>query len=382
MSSSFHLGRIFGIPIFIHYTWFIIFALVTLTLARGFFHNFYIWPEWLYWITGLVTSVLFFSSVVAHELSHSLVSRYYGVPVRSITLFIFGGVAHIGREAAGPIRELAMALAGPLSSLAIGGLFHVVHRVALPYSEPVAALAWWLRYINIALAVFNLIPGFPLDGGRVFRALLWRATGDFLKATGAAVAVGRGIGYLFIAVGLLSILGIPPVAHLFGFIGGLWFAFIGWFLENVASSSYKQARLKETLRGVSAGELMSQDCVTVPPGLTVEELVRDYVLPRGSRCAVVAQGGRLAGMLTMANLRGLPQGQWPSTLVENAVIPPTQLRVAHPGEDALDVLERMEEEDIGQMVVVRGEEVMGVLFREHILRFARTRTELGYRGGS
>ncbi len=297
--------------------------------------------------------------MLAHELSHSLVSRYYGVPVRSITLFIFGGVAYIGREAAGPMREMAMALAGPLSSLAIGGLFHVVHRVALPYNEPVAALAWWLRYINIALAAFNFIPGFPLEGGWVFRALQWCLTGDFLKATGAAVAVGRGIGYLFIALGLLSVLGIPPVAHLFGFVGGMWIAFIGWFLKSVASSSYQQACLKETLRGVSAGELMSHDCVTVPPGLTVEELVRDYVLPRGGRCVVVAQGGRLVGMLTMANLRGLPQGQWPSTLVENAVIPPAQLLVAHPGEDAVDVLERMEEEDIGQIVVGRGGEGWG-----------------------
>lgn len=376
MKSSFRLGRLFGIPIHIHYTWFIIFSLVTITLGASYFPSFYPhWPSWLHWLIAVATSLLFFTSVVAHELSHSLVSRYYGVPVRSITLFIFGGVAHISREAAGPMRELAMALAGPLSSLVVAAFFGVVNRVVSPYNEPVAALAWWLLRINVLLALFNLIPGFPLDGGRVFRALWWRASGDFLKATRVAVVVGRGIGYLFMAGGLGIVL------LLGDWLGGLWFAFIGWFLENVASASYQQARLREALRGVSAGELMSQDCVIVPPSITVEELVRDYVLPRGSRCAVVAREGRLAGMLTMANIRGLPQGQWPFTPVGNVAIPLARLRVAPPGDAALEVLERMEEEDIGQVVVLRGEEVLGVLFREHILRYARTRMDLGYGGG-
>lgn len=377
MKSSFRLGRLFGIPIHIHYTWFIIFSLVTITLGASYFPSFYPhWPSWLHWLIAVATSLLFFTSVVAHELSHSLVSRYYGVPVRSITLFIFGGVAHISREAAGPMRELAMALAGPLSSLVVAAFFGVVNRVVSPYNEPVAALAWWLLRINVLLALFNLIPGFPLDGGRVFRALWWRASGDFLKATRVAVVVGRGIGYLFMAGGLGIVL------LLGDWLGGLWFAFIGWFLENVASASYQQARLREALRGVSAGELMSQDCVIVPPSITVEELVRDYVLPRGSRCAVVAREGRLAGMLTMANIRGLPQSQWPFTPVGNVAIPLARLRVAPPGDAALEVLERMEEEDIGQVVVLRGEEVLGVLFREHILRYARTRMDLGYGGGS
>jgi CBS domain-containing protein len=178
--------------------------------------------------------------------------------------------------------------------------------------------------------------------------------------------------------GGLAIVLLPPPGD---WLNGLWFGFIGWFLENVASASYQQTRLKEALRGVSAGELMSQECVVVPPSITVEELVRDYVLPRGSRCAVVARGGRLAGMLTMANLRGLPQDQWPFTPVENVAIPLARLRVAHPGDDTLEVLERMEEEDIGQMAVVREGEVLGVLFREHILRYARTRIDLGYGGG-
>jgi Zn-dependent protease len=378
VTSSFRLGRLFGIPIFIHYTWFIIFSLVTLTLGASYFPAFYHWPGWLYWVMAVATSLLFFASLLVHELSHSLVSRHYGVPVRSITLFIFGGVAHIGREATAPMRELVMAIAGPLSSLAVGLFFGLVSRLVSPYSEPVAALAGWLLVINVLLALFNLIPGFPLDGGRVFRALWWRISGDFLKATRVAVAVGRGTGYLFMAGGVAMVL-LPPSGD---WLNGLWFAFIGWFLENVASASYQQTRLKEALRGVSAGELMSQECVIVPPSITVEELVRDYVLPRGSRCAVVARGGRLAGMLTMANLRGLPQDRWPFTPVENAAIPLAQLQVAHPGDDALGVLEKMEEEDIGQMVVVRGEEVLGVLFREHVLRYARTRMDLGYGGKS
>lgn len=372
MRSTIRLGRVFGIPIHLHYTWFIIFALVTFTLGGGYFPTLYLWPWWLYWAIGIATSLLFFASVVAHELSHSLVSRYYGVPVRSITLFIFGGVAHISREASAPFRELAMAIAGPLSSLALSAFFLAVHWLLAGSSEPVGALAWWLVRINVLLALFNLIPGFPLDGGRVLRALWWRISGNFLKATRAAVVAGRAIGYAFMAGGLAIVL-------LNGdWLGGLWFAFIGWFLESVAAGSYQQTRLKEALRGVSAGELVTQECIIVPPELTVEALVRDHVLPRGIRCAVVARGGRLGGMLTMANLRGTPQREWPYTTVEEAAIPPTRLRVASPTDDVLEVLEKMEEEEIGQVVVVRGEEVLGVLFRDHILRYARTRLDLGY----
>ncbi|MEK7281573.1 MAG: site-2 protease family protein, partial [Chloroflexota bacterium] len=198
MSSSFRLGRLFGIPIHIHYSWFIIFLLVTFTFSGQYFPSFYPhWPTWLHWATGVATSVLFFASVLAHELTHSLVSAAYGIPVRSITLFIFGGVASISREARRPLPELAMAGSGPLSSLAIAGFFWLLWWfTATGVSEPVAALSRLLATINLSLALFNLIPGFPLDGGRVFRSLAWQVTGNYRLATNIAFGVGQVIAYL------------------------------------------------------------------------------------------------------------------------------------------------------------------------------------------
>ncbi|MFQ5827256.1 MAG: site-2 protease family protein, partial [Dehalococcoidia bacterium] len=204
MSYSFRLGRLFGIPIYLHISWFIIFALVTLSLSRIYFPSLY--PNWssgLYLIVGVATSLLFFASVVAHELTHSLVSRLNGIPVKSITLFIFGGVARITREAGKPMAELVMAAAGPASSLVIAGLFGLLWWLAGPHSEPISALAGWLGGINIALAVFNMIPGFPLDGGRVLRSLIWRLTGNYKRATRLASLAGRGVGYTLITVGIL-----------------------------------------------------------------------------------------------------------------------------------------------------------------------------------
>ena len=206
MGSAFNIGKIFGIQFRLHYTWFIIFILVTVSLSWRVFPALY--PGWtvlVYWAIGIVTSLLFFTSVVAHELAHSLVARFYGIPVKNITLFILGGVAQITREAARPGAELKMAVAGPACSLLIGGLFALVWLLTRGVIEPIAAMAFWLAGINVVLAIFNLIPGFPLDGGRVFRSLLWQATGNYRRSTKIAVRVGQGVGYLFILLGILTI---------------------------------------------------------------------------------------------------------------------------------------------------------------------------------
>ncbi|MFH1003355.1 MAG: site-2 protease family protein, partial [Chloroflexota bacterium] len=245
MGRAFNIGRILGIQIRIHYSWFIIFALVTVSLGWQAFPLDY--PQWsplLNWATALVTSLLFFSSVLAHELSHSLVGRANGVPIKSITLFIFGGVAQMTREAARPGAEFKMAVAGPGCSLVLGGLFAL-----LGWLVPVGVvqeMASWLAYINIALAVFNLIPGFPLDGGRVFRSLVWRLSGNYRRATRIATLVGRGVGYLFMLGGLAIVIFRPGGLDWFS---GLWLAFIGWFLENAASASYRQMRQAEAMGG-------------------------------------------------------------------------------------------------------------------------------------
>ncbi len=235
----FTLGRLFDIQFRLHFSWFIIFILVTASL---------VYPNqshWLYWVTGIITSLLFFASVVAHELAHSLVGRANGIPVTSITLFVFGGVAEMNEEITRPGAELKMAIAGPICSMAIGAIFGFFWLVIPHEAEPIVTMILWLAVMNEALAIFNLVPGFPLDGGRVLRALLWLFTGDYRYSTRIATRIGQGIGYLFIVGGGAIILLRPFTLSWFD---GLWFIFIGWFLGRVASASYRQLLEQEAAR--------------------------------------------------------------------------------------------------------------------------------------
>lgn len=372
MGNSLKLGTIFGIPIRLHYTWFLIFALVTFSLSWQYFPSVY--PQWSvvqYWVVGIATSLLFFGSVITHELAHSLVSKRNGTPVKSITLFIFGGVAHISREASRPMAELAMAAAGPLSSLVLGGFFALVALVARPVNEPVAALGSWLFRINVMLALFNLIPGFPLDGGRVLRSLLWHFTGNYKRATRTATLAGQGVAYLFILGGIL-------IMFIWrDWFSGLWLAFIGWFLDNAASASYRQAMLRESLQGYTARDVMTQDAPVVNRGLTLRQLVRDYVLPTGRRFYLVVDGDRLEGIMTLHNIKTVPESRWDTTPVGEAMTPREKLQIAPPEEEAMSLLERMDEGDINQVPVVSEGRVVGMVARDNLLRFIRTRSELG-----
>ncbi|MBI3931102.1 MAG: site-2 protease family protein [Chloroflexi bacterium] len=238
MGSTFNLGKLFGIRFRLHFSWFVIFILVTVSLVDPDY------SQWFYWVIGIITSLLFFASVVAHELAHSLVGRANGVPIESITLFIFGGVAQMTKEATRPGAELKMAAAGPACSLLIGGFFGLIFLVMRNIIGPAAVMIFWLAVMNVTLAAFNLIPGFPLDGGRVFRALLWRFTGNYGRSTRIATRVGQGVGYLFIVGGIAII-----ILHPFGlsWFDGIWLVFIGWFLGSIASASYRQLRRQEPL---------------------------------------------------------------------------------------------------------------------------------------
>ncbi|MFC1864493.1 site-2 protease family protein [Chloroflexota bacterium] len=255
MGSAFNLGKLFGIQFRLHFTWFIIFILVTVSLVDP---NYF---QWLYWIIGIITSLLLFASVVAHELAHSLVGRANGIPIRSITLFIFGGVAQMTKEATRPGAELKMAAAGPLCSLVIGSLFGLIWLFMPNIPQPIAIMVLWLAVMNGVLAVFNLIPGFPLDGGRVFRSLLWRFTGSYRRSTRIATRVGQGIGCLFI-LGGISIIFLRPFG--LSWFDGIWVVFIGWFLVSAASASYRQLRWQEVLHGFTASEATVLDCPAVP----------------------------------------------------------------------------------------------------------------------
>lgn len=370
MGSSLQLGRIFGIPVYINYTWFIIFALVTFSLGSHYFpQNYPGWPSGLYWAVGLVTSVLFFASVVAHELSHSLVARASGIPVRSITLFIFGGVAQITSEATRPRDELIMALAGPLSSIAIAVVCGAVWLMTNTIAEPLAALVSWLGAINVSLAAFNLIPGFPLDGGRALRAVLWMTGGDFRQSTRVASTVGVAIAYLFIVGGLW-------IAFASSLADGLWIAFIGWFLENAAQSSLRQMVLQDSLRGVKVRDVMTSDCVHLSPSVSVEDLVDNYVLPTGRRCFVISDEDRMLGLVTLHNVKELRREDWPVTRVSEIMSPVDQLQVASPRDDVASVLQRMDQEDVNQLPVVDDGRFLGLIARDNLLRLIRVRSEL------
>jgi len=367
VGGSLNLGKIFGIQVRLHFTWFIIFFLVIVSLVSPD------WSQWLSWVIGIITSLLFFASVLAHELAHSLVGRANGVPIKSITLFIFGGVAQMTKEVTKASAEFKMAAAGPACSLAIGGIFGLLWFFIPNMAEPIASMVLWLFIVNVALAVFNLIPGFPLDGGRVFRSILWRTTGNYGRSTRIAARVGRGIAYAFILGGILIIFLHPFNLSWFD---GLWIAFIGWFLDNAASASYRQVQWREALRGLAASQMMTSDYGVVPPNITVSQLVQEYVLAQGHHLFLVSEEGRFKGLLTLQNIKSVPQSNWDTTQVEKIMVPADKLKVASPEQDALNVVEQMDENDINQMPVADGGRIIGLITRDNLLRFFRARTEL------
>jgi len=375
MGRAFNLGKVFGIQFRLHYSWFIIFFLITTSLSWQLFPDVYPgWPLALYWVVGIFTSLLFFASVTAHELAHSLVGRANGIPIMSITLFIFGGVARMTREATKARAELLMAVAGPACSLAIGGLFALIWFFIRGTVEPIAAMALWLAQLNVILVIFNLIPGFPLDGGRVFRSLLWRLTGNYRRSTRIATRVGQGVGYLFVLGGVLIIL-----LHPFGlsWFDGLWLAFIGGFLENAASASYRQVKWRETLHSFPVSQAMTPGCPVVPSNVTIEQLVQNYIFLGGHHFFLVADEGELKGFLTLRNIRDVSRQNWGITQVKEIITPIDRLKVAYPDQDAQSILEQMDEVNISQMPVVSEGRVIGLITRDNLLRYLRIRSRLG-----
>jgi len=368
MGSALNIGKLFGIQLRLHYTWFIIFVFLTVLLVSPH------WSSLLWWVIGIITCLLFFASVVAHELAHSLVGRANGIPIKSITLFIFGGVAQMTREATRPGAEFKMAAAGPICSLVIGCLFGLLWLFTPGMIEPIAIMVQWLAFINVALAIFNLIPGFPLDGGRVFRSLLWQITGNYQRSTQIATQVGRVVGYLFILGGILIAFLRPFGLNWFT---GLWLVFIGWFLENAASASYRQAQWRETLHDFTASQVMTSDCPVVPLDITISRLVQEYVFVSGHRFFLVADEGKLKGILTLHNIKPVSQQNWDVTQVKEIMTPINKLKVAHPDQDALSILEQMDEDDINQMPVVSEDRVIGLIARDNLIRLLRMRSESG-----
>jgi Zn-dependent protease/CBS domain-containing protein len=364
------LGRIMGIPIGLDYSWFLIFGLMTWMLAGSYFPaEFKTLSPALYWMMGAVTSLMLFASVLLHELGHSVVALRYRIPVRSITLFIFGGVAQIGAEPPSAIAEFLIAIAGPIVSFALAVLFTVLEP-AVAGIEPLWGIVKYLAYINFALAAFNLIPGFPLDGGRVFRAIVWAVTGSMRRATLLASTVGRFFGFAFIFFGVWQVL----AGNLFG---GLWIAFIGWFLDTAASSQAHQVVYQGLLGEHRVSQAMNTNCPVVPAELTLQQLVDDRVLGGSQRCFLVMRGADTAGLMTLHRIKEVPRDAWATTSTADAMIPVEQWKRIEPDTDLWTALQEMDRDGVNQLPVMRGEQIVGMLTREDVITFLRTLQELG-----
>jgi Zn-dependent protease/CBS domain-containing protein len=366
------IGKAFGIQLRLHYSWFFIFVLVTWLLAAGYFPT--AWSLSARIAAGLITSVLFFASVLVHELMHSIVAQRQGTQVQSITLFFLGGVSQITNEPKEPADEFRMAVVGPLASLVIGGIFLGIYfqlrSVDTFAAQFITGIAYWLGIINLFLGVFNLIPGFPLDGGRVLRSLIWWRSHNLRSATRIASNAGRVVGFLFIFGGIYLI-------FTGNWFNGIWLALIGWFLESAAVGSYQQLLMQEMLKGHVASEVMSGDCVIVPPDMTIDHLVNGNILTSGRRCFPVGSGSEIMGLMTLHNIKEVPREQWTTETVKEAMTPFDKLKWVRPDEELSSVMRILSEDDINQVPVVQDGKIIGMVSRENLLNFVHVRSRLG-----
>ena len=370
MTASINLGRIWGIPIGLHWSLLLVFGLLSWSLALGYFPEEYptLSPP-AYWLLAAFTSLLFFGSVLLHELGHAIVALRNQIPVRGITLFIFGGVAQLEREAPTSGAEFRIAIAGPAVSLALaavfGGIWLLDQQIPL-----LAAPSIWLARINLILAVFNMIPGFPLDGGRVLRAIVWHFSGNLHRATQVAAFTGQLIAFGFIGIGLFNVLS-------GNFFNGLWLTFIGWFLQNAAAASSAQSNMQQSLQGISVRQAMNHHFHTVPGTLSLNQLIDEYVLTGGHRYFFVGENGHQRGMLTFSDVTAVPQRQWRYVTTEQTMTPLRALVQVAPEMDLTDALQMMDEANVAQVPVVKEGQVIGILSREHVLHYLRLRLQLG-----
>lgn len=360
--GSWKIATIMGIPIRVHFSWLIIFGLITWSLSTFYFPK--VAPELprlSYWAGSILASFLLFTSVALHEISHSLVAKRYRLTILSITLFIFGGVASMKGEPPHPKAEFRIAIAGPLSSFVLAAVFYILY--VLSSGQITKALFVYLFRLNLVIGIFNLIPGFPMDGGRVVRSFLWQKSKDFFYATRKASILGQRIALFFIIFGLFSLFT--------GFTGGLWIMLIGWFLHTAAQSSYQQASLEETLKGVKVKNIMVRDVITLSPDMTIDRAVNDFFLRYGYGGFPVVRDGRFLGFLTLKEVRNVPRQQWQEVLISEVFLPHNNKWEVSEEDDALKALEIMISEDTGRLVVLRDGKIEGLITRNGIARFVQ-----------
>ncbi len=368
------IGKIFGIEIGVSFSWFVIFGLVTVLLATAYFpQNYPKLPRYEYLALGLITSLLFFASVLTHEMMHSIVAKFNNIPIHSITLFIFGGVAHMDRDAETPKEELFMAAAGPLTSLVLSFLFALIYvaSTGLHLTVIIAGPALYLAIINLYLALFNLVPGFPLDGGRVLRAIIWWATGDVRRATRIASGFGKGFAALLVIIGILMVFASQSL-----WLDGIWFVFIGFFLWQVAAAGYEEVVLHNVLNGVTVADIMTRDVIAVDATVMLDALVNDYFMRYKHSRFPVEEDGQTIGVVTLDDVKNIPREKWDQTrtrAITSSLAEEEAVGSKTPAEEALG---RMMAARRGHLVVIDDSVLVGILTMNDLAMAVRVRRGL------
>ena len=356
-----HLGKILGIPIGIDYSWFLIFFLLSWVLASTYYPAEYkSWNQIEYWIAGSLTSILLFGSVLLHELGHSIIAIKYKIKVKEINLFIFGGISEISGEPPKASSEFWIAVAGPIVSFALAGVFYLLETYLHIFL--LTALFEYLAFINFILAIFNLIPGFPLDGGRVLRAIVWGLTKNFKKATNVAVTAGRLFGFVFILFGVYQIFG-------GNILDGLWISFIGWYLDSAAAAQLQEQKVHDLLTGHKVYEAMSQDYGIVSNDSTLQEVVENNFLGINRRALLVKKDNKIVGLITLHRFNIIAKDQWDKTFVEDVMIPISSAEKTSADAEIWDAMTKLNSEGVNQLPVINNGDVKGIFSRDAAISF-------------
>jgi Zn-dependent protease/predicted transcriptional regulator len=388
---GFRIGKIFGIDLHIDWSWLLIFGLVSWSLASSFGQMHTEWSSQTQWGIALLAALLFFISVLAHELAHSLVAKARGVPVRNITLFMFGGVSNIQKEPNSPLGELLITIVGPLTSFLLGFVFLILGTGNIALSnvnimnattmlselEPVNTILLWLGSVNILVGLFNLIPGFPLDGGRIVRSILWGITDNLQKATRWATWLGQAVAWAIIFAGMSMLFGmrIPFLGS--GFINGIWLIFIGWFLQNAAAQSYRKVVVQDILEDIPVKRMMYSEVPAVPAGINVDDLIDNYFMQSDNRAFVVYDDDTMVGLVTIEDVRKVSADSRKQTAVRDVMTPSKKMVVVAPDEEASEAFYRLQSEDLRQLPVVQENKIVGLLRRKDIVRWLQFQSQLG-----
>ncbi|HWQ89584.1 MAG TPA: site-2 protease family protein [Desulfitobacteriaceae bacterium] len=372
MKSSFVLGKIKGIQLEVNISWFVVFALVTFTLATSYFPQNY--PDWdpvLNWVLGSIIALLLFASVLLHELAHSLVSASQGIPVSKISLFIFGGLAQIEKEPDEPGKELKIAIVGPATSVFLFVLFTLLAKIVafLALSEVTVVLLNYVADVNLVLAIFNMVPAFPLDGGRVLRALIWYFKGNLKNATKIASSLGSIFGYFLIFVGILGVLtGL--------IINGIWFIFIGWFINQASQSSYEQMVMSDIFNKIHVSEFMSDNIMLVDSHQSVQELIDNYFYKYRFASFPVGKNNEIIGIIDRNSVLNIPKEAWSQTSVEDIIVPLQDNLIVSPDDTVTVAMTKLFSNGIGRVLVMEQTRLRGIVSRTDILNYIRIHSQL------